>query len=354
MTDLLARVCREGSPLLDAGAAVFVWQGAQPPILRGDWNDWDEQNGLAWQRQRGPRGAATLWTATLPLADDAYIEYCLGSDAERITDPLNPRRVTNGMGKYNHWFRMPASAPTPWMTLPRGLPRGVITRHRPQTDGLVAGSTREVTLYQPPCTQPAPLLVVYDGPDYLYRGRITAILDHLAARGRVQAPALALLAHGRSARMAEYGGSDGTLLFVQHVVLPLAQAHLNLVDAAEQPGRYGVMGASMGGLMALVTALRLPQLFGRVLSQSGAFAYGAFPAAATGLLSAAPSSALPQVWMDVGRYEALLDCNRVLRAELQARGSTVHYREYSAGHNYPAWRDELADGLMALFPPLAD
>ena len=54
-------------------------------------------------------------------------------------------------------------------------------------------------------------------------------------------------------------------------VLPLAAERLRLLDARTLPGAYGVLGVSMGGLMALYLGLRLPQVFGRVLSQSGAF-----------------------------------------------------------------------------------
>ena len=60
---------------------------------------------------------------------------------------------------------------------------------------------------------------------------------------------------------------ESTLLFVAAQVLPLARAHLNLLDPAKHPGAYGVLGASMGGLMALYTGLRLPRIFGHVLSQ---------------------------------------------------------------------------------------
>jgi enterochelin esterase family protein len=48
--------------------------------------------------------------------------------------------------------------------------------------------------------------------------------------------------------------------------------------------------------------------------------------------------------------ETLLEPNRRMRALLEARGMLVGYREYPAGHNYTAWRDDLWRGLEALFP----
>jgi enterochelin esterase-like enzyme len=158
-----------------------------------------------------------------------------------------------------------------------------------------------------------------------------------------------MVANGRGARMAEYGSSDATLAFIHELVLPAARQHLDLIDITIRPGAFGVMGASMGGLMALVTALRLPHIFGQVLSQSGAFHLGPHPSMAVALAEHGPVPPL-RIWLDVGRYEELLESNRRMDALLQARGYDVTYREFNAGHNYRAWRDDLWRGLEALYP----
>jgi enterochelin esterase-like enzyme len=36
---------------------------------------------------------------------------------------------------------------------------------------------------------------------------------------------------------------------------------------------------------------------------------------------------------------------------LTIRGYPVIYREYHAGHNYPAWRDDIWRGLETLYAP---
>lgn len=351
--DWLARAQAQGTPVLSDHTATFVWQGDDPPLLRGDWNDWDEARPLAWQRVKGAGGkraaGGAVWTATLELAPDAYMEYCFGTDEARVDDPLNPRQVSNGMGKYNHCFYMPQGGPTPLARRDRNAPRGDLVALDLPTHMMVAGQQRRLILYRPPTVQPVPLVLVYDGPDYLRRASLAVLVDNLTAQGRMQPVALAMIANGRGARMAEYGGSDGTLAFVHEVVLPAVRVHLNLVDTAEQPGAFGVMGASMGGLMALATGLRLPHLFGRVLSQSGAFHLGSFPTTALDLVEQGAARPV-RIWLDVGRYEWLVDSNRRTYALLQARGYDVAYREFNAGHNYTAWRDDLWRGLEALFP----
>lgn len=348
----LARAQSQGTPVIDNTSATFVWQGNEPPLLRGDWNDWDEKIPLPWRRARASRGktaAGPVWVATLELAADAYMEYTLGSDEERVIDPFNARRVPNGMGASNHWFYMPQGGPTPLARRARNTPRGEITRHDLPTHLLLAGQQRQLHLYRPPAAGPVPLMLVYDGPDYLRRAGLATLVDNLVAEQRIRPIALAMLANGRSARMAEYGSSDATLFYLQEFVLPTARQHLDLIDWSSQPGAFGVMGASMGGLMALVTGLRLPHIFGRVLSQSGAFHLGDYATVALDLVQHLPVRPL-HIWLDVGRYEALLASNRHMAALLQERGYDVTYREYNAGHNYTAWRDDLWRGLEALYP----
>jgi enterochelin esterase family protein len=341
-----------GTPLIEDNTATFVWQGEDPPILRGDWNDWDEGSPLPWQRAKGPRGkpaASPVWIAALELAPDAYMEYGFGADKDRSADPFNPRRISNGMGQFNHWFYMPQGGPTLLAQRQRGVPRGEMIRLDLPTHLMVAGQQRRLILYQPPAAGPVPLLLVYDGPDYLRRANLVTVVENLLAQQRIQPVALAMIANGRGARMAEYGSSDGQLAFVREVVLPAARQHLDLIDITTQPGAFGVMGASMGGLMALVTGLRLPHIFGQVLSQSGAFYLGDYATVAVDLVQHVPVRPL-RIWMDVGRYEELLEGNRRTLALLQGRGYDATYREYNAGHNYIAWRNDLWRGLEALYP----
>ena len=108
------------------------------------------------------------------------------------------------------------------------------------------------------------------------------------------------------------------------------------------------MGASLGGLMALYTGLRLPHIFGQVLAQSGSYEIDGFEFITSTLVAHAPQSPL-RIWMDVGQFEELLETNRKMYALLTARGYTVDYHESPAGHNYPAWRDDLPGGLEFLY-----
>lgn len=139
------------------------------------------------------------------------------------------------------------------------------------------------------------------------------------------------------------------MMIIQEI-LPLAQTELNLLDINQHPGAYAVLGASMGGLMALYTGLRLPHIFGKVISQSGAFSFGDYDTIVFDLVRWGDMRPI-KIWMDVGIFDMpfLLAANRRMKPLLESRGYPVSYREYPAGHNYPAWRDDIWHGLVSLF-----
>jgi enterochelin esterase family protein len=99
-----------------------------------------------------------------------------------------------------------------------------------------------------------------------------------------------------------------------------------------------------------------PELFGNVLSQSGAFWYQ--PEAAksgpsdtdTGWLSRqlARTRRLPlRFYLQAGRFEGnILDENRRLRDVLEAKGYPLTYSEYDGGHDCITRRGSFADGLL--------
>jgi enterochelin esterase-like enzyme len=335
---LLARAYTEGTPLIDGDTVTFVWQGDRAPQLVGDWTNWEGGAPIALQPV-----APRVWTHTQHFPRAAYLEYAFVHGQRRVPDRFNPRTTPNGLGATNHFFYMPGAAPTPLTKRARAVPRGTVTRHQLPTEGLVPGKAREVYVYQPPVDEPVPLLVVLDGVDCIRRAKLPVIVDNLIAQRHLRPLALALVQNGGAARMVEYACSEATLAFLLSTVLPFARSKLNLMDVEASPGAFGILGASMGGLMALYAGVREPQVFGHVLSQSGAFTIGR-DLVVYDLIREGNVKPL-QLWMDVGRFEWLLETSRRMYALLQEKGYDVTFREYDAGHNYPAWRDDVWRGL---------
>jgi enterochelin esterase family protein len=348
MQSLLSRARETGTPIVDGASVTFLWEGDEPPYLAADFNGWEPEPPGSWSR-----AGVGLWARTTQLPPDAYIEYALlaePSDDARVPDPFNDRTTPNGLGHVNHYFYMPGAEPTPLTERRRGIPQGKVTRHRIENDWLLANGVRRVHLYHPVTSDPVPLLVVFDGEDYRTRARIAHIVDNLVAQRRIRPIALALVENGGRARGVEYLCSDATAGFILTDVLSLAQARLNLLDPAAHPGAYGVLGASMGGLMATYLGVRAPEVFGHVISQSGAFELAETETVLHTLIRHGPAPAA-KMWLDVGRYEWLLEPNRRMVSLMTEHGYDVTYREYHGGHNYPSWRDDLWRGLEHHFGP---
>ena len=328
------------TPLIDGNEAVFIWHGKEAPGLIGDFNHWEEDDPLALKEVE-----PGVWALTIPFPADAYIEYAYLQDGERTADPGNPHTVFNGVDAANHFFYMPDAKPTGLAQHRRGVPRGVLTRQIVEDEYNVVGRRRNVYFYQPPVEEPCPLLVVFDGQDYLRRVGLTHMIDNLIYRKTIWPVALAMVAHGGRARSVEYACNDATLSFLHNRVLPAAQERLRLVDIRHSPGAYGVLGASMGGLMALYASLRLPHIFGKVLSQSGALFSGSVVYDLLRLNDPKPV----KIWMDIGTYDSLFQVNKQMYSLLSSKGYDVTYREFHGGHNYPSWRDDVWRGLEALY-----
>jgi len=340
----LQRALEEGHPLINGETVTFLWKGRSAPHLVDDLRGWEDNP------QPLQRIAPGLYTCSFDLPRDAYLEYAFidSKSGKRLRDPYNKRRIWNGFGGYNHFFYMPEAAPTPLVHRKRGVPRGTLTKYMLPTWMMLPEGKRAVHLYKPPVDGPVPLLVVYDGNDYLQRGKLAVMVDNLIAEKRIRPLGIAFLRNGGPRRFVEYACSEVTLAWIDHEVLPLARQELNLLDIQKHPGAYGVLGASMGGLMALYTGLRMPGVFGQVLSQSGAFHFEQFDTVTVDMVRHFPKIDI-RIWMDAGKLEWLLNSSQRMHKLLEAKGYEVTYREFTGGHNYTAWRDDLWRGLETLF-----
>jgi enterochelin esterase-like enzyme len=338
---------QQTNPKIDGSQVTFEWHGPKPAQLIGDFNDWEMARPQPMKESR-----QGVWVHAMELPLDAYIEYSYFVEGKRVPDPANPRKVYNGISAYNNYFYMPGAAPTPWITRQPDVPAGKVSRHSVSGEFKLANEQkrinmfqRSVYLYRPAIDEPTPLLVVFDGQDYLRRAKLTTIVDNLIHQGRIRPLSLAMVAHGGRNRFVEYACSEATLGFVISSVIPLARKELNLVDIDKNPGAYGAMGASMGGLTSLHVALRKPEIFGKVLSQSGSF----YPEFVIYDLVRQSANRDIRVWLGVGTLEFPYPYNQRMCALLAEQGYPVAWHAYQAEHNFTAWRDSLAPGLEHLF-----
>jgi enterochelin esterase family protein len=244
VSPLIRRAREHGNPVIQGNRATFVLEGEDQPYLIGDPTGWEERP----KPFKRLNSKAPAWSCSLTLPPDAYVEYVFYfPDAdERFLDPLNPRSVNNGVGSRNNFFYMPGAEISPFSVRRAGVPSGTLSRHRVDTGMMQDDGEREIFLYTPPARGPFPLLVVYDGPDYMQRARLITIVENLVANKRMRPVALAFLQNGRSRRHLEYICSDATISWLDKEVLPLARQHIRLINLRDNPSAHGVLGASAG------------------------------------------------------------------------------------------------------------
>ena len=359
----IERARRTGSPLVGEDGATFVWAGdGPPPVVFGDWCNWEAGAGVRLERADGG------WAAHLALPPDAYVEYALVQRGRRVADPLNTHRVDNGFDKWNEQLWMPRAAHRLEALRASDVPAGSLTGGRVRLPFLAAPPReRRLDLYLPapdlaPDPRALPLLLVLDGPDYLERGLLHRTLDALIAERRMAAVAAAFVANASEGRAIEYGASDFTLAVLADVVVPAAEQRLGLAPqrSASGPGRACIVGSSLGGLMALHAVARRPDVFGMSIAQSTSAMLGELPVpggsipavklTTLALIEAGPPSPA-RLWLDAGDLEPLAEPNDRLAALLEGRGWDVTYRRQHGGHNQTSWAEALVDALPAMFPP---
>jgi len=352
---IVQRALRSGNPVIDGSEVTFIWEGATAPQLRGDMNLWSE-NPERMKRVSSrltPDSTKPLWYITFDIPRDEYIEYLFYDPATQVhfPDPLNKRSVNNGLGGRNSFFYMPETMPSPFPMRRADVIPGTLSKHNVETGMLDEFGTRDVYLYKPPVSETVPLLVVYDGVDYMQLGKLAVIVNSLMADKRIRPIAMALMQNGKRRREVEYACSDATLNWLDQYVLPLAHKHIKLLDIKKHPGAYGVLGISLGASMSMYTGLRMPEIFGKVLSQGAVFEIGGRDLAVVDLVRHRQAQHI-DLWMDVGRLDSLLEDNRRMKGMLTENGYHFQYRECQGGHNYTSWRDDVWRGLQHLFPPV--
>jgi enterochelin esterase family protein len=133
-------------------------------------------------------------------------------------------------------------------------------------------------------------------------------------------------------------------------VIPYAEIRTGIIPTQERTGDYGILGASFGGLFSIFAGLRSPEIYGKVISQSGAFTIESHPFVVWNLLDQKETVTF-DAYLDVGKYEWLVESNIKFFTQLKNKSNKKNFfHEFNAGHNYVAWQNELPQCLTYMFP----
>ncbi len=334
----------------------FLWRGGaeasevtlEGPILR------DSQDASLLRL-----ASTDVWFLTVRLPATARFTYGFKRPGKRqIFDPLNPLRFRS-----SSFAELPAAPPQSWIGIQPDVPKGTLWHEKLRSENLK--EERSVSIYTPPGYDPKSgsygLLVLFDGQDYRGPMPIPTILDNLVVAKKIR-PLVAILVDNQSeeSRDRDLECYPPFADFLAKELVPWARQRYRF---SAEPEQTIVGGVSLGGLNAAYCALRYPEIFGNVLSQSGAFGY--FP----GWEDQEASEYSPFGWLirqfvttrklpirfylEAGLFEndcpeTLLAQNRRMRDVLEAKGYSVVYSEFAGGHEFLSWRGSVADGLIAL------
>ena len=227
---------------------------------------------------------------------------------------------------------------------------------------------REVWVITPPGYAPGrpqgyDLLVLFDGGQCLDQIPVAAILDSLLAAKRIP-PVVTVLVDDSTgtARLDDLANHEHFVSYVGDQLIPWVR---RTWDVTRDPHHTVIGGTSAGGLAAAFLALRRPDLFGNVLSQSGAFWRGAEGSNGapfewvTHEVARLPKQDV-RFFLDVGSTEthgalggaapSILVANRRLRDALRAKKYPLSYTEVPGGAHAPQfWKLRFPTGVATLF-----
>jgi enterochelin esterase-like enzyme len=355
-----AFIARNAFPMLEGDTATFFfWDGRPAESVHLVHWVFGLESHLAFERVPG---TDAFWLA-MELPHSARTEYKFkltrGGRSAWIRDPHNPRRAFDPFGS-NSVCPMPGYHEPRWVEPDPDCRTGRMERF--EIASQVWGDTRTVQVYLPNEHHPRkayPLVICHDGTDYLRFTQLQTVLDNLIGRHEVIPLIVAFVDGGR--RNEEFGAHPDHPRWIVDEVLPAIEARYRISPGA---ANRGIMGASFGAVAALWTHWNRPGVFGRLLLQSGSFAFtdvgrhdrGPLWDPVVGFVNELRREPGRlggrdlRLYMSCGQFESLIYYNRSLQPILQQAGFDVRFTEVPDGHNWICWRDRLREGLAWLFP----
>ena len=342
-------------PLVNENDVTFVFRGQADAVYLRIWI-----SGLDTAQPFQPLADTDLWAATIDLPKGSRVEYKFevvrDGHGELILDPFNPVRAHDPFGANSVCQGFGYERPH-WTYEKPEARAGTLESIAIHSDAMDA--ERVVQVYLPARfrrNRRYSLLVVHDGVDYLHYAALKTVLDNLIQA--LEIPPLIVALTQSPDRLIEYAGDDRHARHIVDELLPTLAERYPLID---EPRARCIMGASFGGVASLHTAWRNPGVFGRLLLQSGSFAFSDIGRHKRGPVfdpvvefmnefRAAPGVPSERVYMSCGIYESLIYENRSLIPKLQGQGIDVLFEEARDAHNWENWRDRLRTGLSWLYP----
>ena len=341
-----------------------------------------------------------VWYLTVKLPSGARFTYQLSPNdpltfdgpraaqraATRQADPLSlhpDSACPPNTSKFNcqSVAELPGAAPQPWLVAKPGVPQGRVEKQTIKS--AIQKLDRSFSVYTPANYKadgpPNALLILFDGEDLASDEFRLPTLNNLIAASKIPPTVAVFVDNVPRRRLVDLVANSEFADFMAKELMPWVRSHYNVT---KDPRQTALAGYSAGGLAAPFVALRHPEVFGNVVSLSGAFWWsfehnggvcgsrcpesggrggdGSRDATTEGNFLVKQFLASPKLpirfYLSAGTFEfdrnggggEILEGTRHLRDVLLAKGYQVHYQQFVGGHDGLSWRGGLADGLITL------
>jgi enterochelin esterase family protein len=300
-----------------------------------------------------------------------------------FSDPLNPKKTfwrVNGIFIPFSEIESPEAPPQPWSGKRFNISHGNVEKFISRSE--ILNNERQILVYTPPNYSrdhsPYHLLLLFDGLLFEEIVKVTSTFDNLIADEKIPPIVVIQIQNfldiSIAQRARELPPNPKFAEFITQELMPWIRDNFNITT---DPFKSLIAGASYGGIASTYIAFKHPEIFGNVLSMSGAFNWS--PGVEFWLSRIkefndferwwsendeeegewlarqfSQSEKLPlKFYLDVGVLEKtdptqLFIANRHFRTVLQAKGYQVYYKEFLGGHDFVCWRGSIADGLIYL------
>ena len=341
-----------------------------------------------------------VWYLTVKVPSGARFTYQLSPNdpltfdgpraaqrsATRQSDPLNKHPLSAcppNTSKFNcsSVAELPGAPPQPWLVAKPGIAEGRIEKQSIKSS--IQKIERPLSVYTPANYKadgpPYALLILFDGEDLPQNQYLVTTLNNLIAASKIPPTVAVFVDNVPRRRLVDLVANPEFADFMAKELVPWVRSRYNVT---KDPKQTVLTGYSAGGLASTYVALRHSEVFGNVLSLSGAF-WWSFEhhggvcgprcpdSGGTGGESFRDSTtegnflvreflATPKLpvrfYLSAGTFEidrdggggGILESTRHLRDVLLAKGYEVHYQQFVGGHDGLSWRGTLADGLITL------
>jgi enterochelin esterase-like enzyme len=333
-------------PIVEDSTVLLFYQGDAGRVsVPGDINGWRVSNDVMTRVE----GTDFFYLARKSDPRSRF-EYKFAVDSTWVLDPNNSCQAMGGFGP-NSEVCMPGYRPPPEILYREEIRHGTLDTLSLRCTAL--GRSYPVFVYRPygfsRSRRQFPAIFVTDGGEYLSLGLMHNILDNLIAEKRIR-PLVAVFVDPRtdvrdsrtSMRMTDYAMSD---TFVKFLVRDVRSRLMKKYRLTHDPKETGIMGASLGGLIATYAAYVRPDVFGVCVSQSPA--YWINNGAIFQLIERGGKKPV-RFSIDTGTMHDSQKDARAMRDLLLKEGFSVRYAESPEGHNWANWRARIP-GILTTF-----